>query len=273
MPSPSPARSGRLPLRAGFTLVELLVVVGIIGILIAILIPTLGKARASSLETICKGNQKTLAGAVYLYANDNRGFIPTYLPASFEDSNRISSPQKTYRVAYSDTGDPKDVVPSNLGVLYADGYVDAPEAFYCPQQVAEQWQLEFYPTPYLSEGKPGENELTGVTNDNFHVVRSSYMYNPYPASVDFGKELRKHERLVSYPDDAVLTMDLLLGSKNPTVPHRDLDTWIVSFNDGHAELLTSERVSAARRALIENDVEVKWGSFERLLAELMKNRP
>jgi prepilin-type N-terminal cleavage/methylation domain-containing protein len=63
--------------RAAFTLVELLVVIGIIAVLIAILLPVLGKARAQSRKTVCLSNLRTLGQMTHLYAAENKGWLPT----------------------------------------------------------------------------------------------------------------------------------------------------------------------------------------------------
>ena len=65
------------PRTAAFTLVELLVVIGIIALLIAILLPSLKKARESSIRTACASNLRQIHGAVVMYANANRGWLPT----------------------------------------------------------------------------------------------------------------------------------------------------------------------------------------------------
>jgi prepilin-type processing-associated H-X9-DG protein/prepilin-type N-terminal cleavage/methylation domain-containing protein len=64
------------PLNA-FTLVELLVVIGIIGLLVSILLPTLGKAREAANSTKCLSNLKQLATATVIFANERRGFMQT----------------------------------------------------------------------------------------------------------------------------------------------------------------------------------------------------
>src|SRR5438105_3882894 len=61
----------------GFTLVELLVVIGIIAVLIAILLPVLSKTRASANRVACLSNLRELHKGIVLYCNDNNGFLPT----------------------------------------------------------------------------------------------------------------------------------------------------------------------------------------------------
>lgn len=62
--------------RHGFTLVELLVVIGIIGLLISILIPALSSAQEFSRRTACASNLRQIHAGVQMYAGDNRGFLP-----------------------------------------------------------------------------------------------------------------------------------------------------------------------------------------------------
>jgi prepilin-type N-terminal cleavage/methylation domain-containing protein len=74
----------------GFTLVELLVVIGIIAVLIGILLPVLAKARAAGNRTVCLSNIRQLGIGILMYCDDNDGWFPTC--AWGADPSRIPFP-------------------------------------------------------------------------------------------------------------------------------------------------------------------------------------
>src|SRR4051812_39785192 len=59
-----------------FTLVELLVVIGIIAVLISFLLPVLNRSRQTSVSLHCMSNLRQIGQAAVMYANENNGFFP-----------------------------------------------------------------------------------------------------------------------------------------------------------------------------------------------------
>lgn len=74
--APAGRPSGGRPVGAGgFTLVELLVVIGIIALLISLLLPALGRARDQANSVKCKANLRSIGQLLILYANENNGVL------------------------------------------------------------------------------------------------------------------------------------------------------------------------------------------------------
>ena len=62
--------------KTGFTLVELLVVIGIIALLISILLPSLNRARESARRVQCLSNIRQISMAFFMYTGENKGYFP-----------------------------------------------------------------------------------------------------------------------------------------------------------------------------------------------------
>jgi prepilin-type N-terminal cleavage/methylation domain-containing protein/prepilin-type processing-associated H-X9-DG protein len=154
---PSPARSRRT---RGFTLVELLVVIGIIALLISILLPSLNAAREQARTAKCLSNLRQLGLAAATYTAANRGYI---VPADVFLANGDGHGR-----TWSDTW---------ATILVADKYVTYPRnldpvnppgldnVFGCPSGILEQSQISSIATD-LPKSRKDQNGAMGYLHQS-----------------------------------------------------------------------------------------------------------
>jgi prepilin-type N-terminal cleavage/methylation domain-containing protein/prepilin-type processing-associated H-X9-DG protein len=121
---------GALGDRRAFTLLELLVVIAIIGILAALLLPVLARAKERAQATTCMNNLKQMMTAMSLYTGDNHDFFPP----NPDDGNTI--PGYNWCSGEAGIGQPQEFDPDvikdptrSLLINYLSGEV---KIFHCP---------------------------------------------------------------------------------------------------------------------------------------------
>jgi len=133
----------------GFTLVELLVVIAIIALLIAILLPTLRKAREQANAVVCQSNMRQLGMAFLWFAQDHQG----HLPGNKHDRENPDDWKQDWL-----TGE--EAAPANgpsKGTVFR--YVRHVEIYRCPSMV---WEYDIPPRSNFDFDYAVFNSLSGA---------------------------------------------------------------------------------------------------------------
>jgi prepilin-type N-terminal cleavage/methylation domain-containing protein/prepilin-type processing-associated H-X9-DG protein len=134
---------GKLTKRVGFTLVELLVVIGIIAVLIAILLPALTKAREAANRAQCLSNLRQIGQMYYLYANLYKDQVPLGVRSNVYQDN--------YTVRYTGVGQ-----YYSFGHFYKANLVKSPAVLYCPSRAGDSvYEYNSVLNPWNPDNPPG----------------------------------------------------------------------------------------------------------------------
>ena len=136
----------------GFSLVELLVVVSIVAVLVALLLPAVGRAREAANRTLCLSNLRQLHQAFVLYALSNGDRVPLGYRRNPVPSKQFNS------MVYSQTTGAYCL----FGWLYNAGMMPQPRVFFCPSERDPRQQYDTAANPWPRPGvAPPQNVYAG----------------------------------------------------------------------------------------------------------------
>ena len=209
--------------KKAFTLIELLVVIAIIALLLAIIMPSLKKARAKAGELACRAHLRSLALAAAAYAQDNDGqFVDCHAPSG-------SGSYAVYVIP--------DTVGKWLGAgnFFKLGLIEDPEIFYCPGNTNKTLQYgRDHPDPSDKGGGWPIGEIPENLFPGQKWVQTTYHYR----SLWTGSEWRA---VNSTKDDrGTAFMADMFADPERGVDYHHKDRYNVVYVDTHCEAVVDK---------------------------------
>lgn len=203
----------------GFTLVELLVVIAIIAVLVAMLLPSLSRARAVATRVSCGNQMRQIAMAGINFSQENNGILPRNTGRSYNGNDGIR--------ACWEQGNFLAIPPqmnngSALKKLVESKYLGTAKILLCP------------------------NLDRHIDPNNMH--RASYLFNPHPAALTTGGRGPRFQQLKDFRLQPYRALVIDFQYDLSTVAHADWKRRVLqlnyAFSDGSVRTADSAKALA-----------------------------
>jgi prepilin-type N-terminal cleavage/methylation domain-containing protein/prepilin-type processing-associated H-X9-DG protein len=212
-------RPNRSPLlKSGFTLVELLVVMGIIGVLYAILLPAISRARQQANSVVCESNMRQIGMSLLSYADAQNGWL---YPADMGwDAQHVYLDPTTNQMVYN-------VWPTRVWNVWNPPWMICPsdqqpfgQHSYVLNEHVAYWNIK-----YSTTLPPGKSHAAVILMGE----KQTSVYDYYMEYGDFTRVVEPY-RHGQFIGSNYLMLDLHVETELPGAAQNQLDPW--DFNPG-----------------------------------------